>query len=123
MKPIMKFDYITGELLQQYYTIQQASEDNNLSYITIYKMLQQDIIKQPRRDYYFGYEPKKRQIIVCYDNETREELGRYKNIKDASEKTGVAWQQIEWQIRCNRDFNDRYMGSTGLWFKRITICN
>lgn len=120
---INKYDYMSGELLQQYYTIQQASEDNNLSYITIYKMLQQDIIKQPRRDYYFGYKPKKRQIIVCYDNETRQELGRYKTIKDASEKTGVAWQQIEWQIRKNLPLNKRCMGCTGLWFVRMQISN
>ena len=84
-------------------------------------MLQQDILKYPRRDYYFGYKPKKRWIIVCYDNETRYELGRYKNIKDAASKTGVDAQQISWQVRKDLPFNKRVMGSTGLWFTREVI--
>ena len=120
---INKYDYMTGELLQQYNNITEASKDNNMTYAGVMKMLQQDILKSPRRDYYFGYEPKKRYIIVCYDNETREELGRYKNAMDASKKTGVDWQHIGWQIRKDLPFDKRYIGCTGLWFKRMTICN
>lgn len=118
---INKYDYLSGKLLQQYSSITEAAKDNNLTYVTVMKQLQQDMLKYPRRDYYFGYKPKKRWIIICYDNETRLELGRYKNMKDAAVATGVDFQHISWQIRKNLPFNKRYMGSTGLWFTREVI--
>lgn len=122
MKSIInKYDYMSGKLLQQYESISEAANDNNLTYVAVMKQLQQDILKYPRRDYYFGYKPKKRWIIVCYDNETRYELGRYKNLQDADENTGVSWQQISWQVRKDLPFNKRVMGSTGLWFTREVI--
>ena len=83
MKSIInKYDYMSGKLLQQYSSITEAAKDNNLTYVAVMKQLQQDVLKYPRRDYYFGYKPKKRWIIVCYDNETRYELGRYKNLQE-----------------------------------------
>lgn len=118
---INKYSYVDGKLLQQYSSITEAAKDNNLTYVTVMKQLQQDMIKYPRRDYYFGYKPKKRWIIVCYDNETRLELGRYKNLQDADENTGVSWQQISLQVRKDLPFNKRFMGSTGLWFTREVI--
>lgn len=122
MKSIInKYDYMSGKLLQQYSSITEAAKDNNLTYVAVMKQLQQDVLKYPRRDYYFGYKPKKRWIIVCYDNETRYELGRYKNLQDADENTGVSWQQISWQVRKDLPFNKRVMGSTGLWFTREVI--
>lgn len=124
MKSIInKYDYMSGKLLQQYSSITEAAKDNNLTYVAVMKQLQQDVLKYPRRDYYFGYKPKKRWIIVCYDNETRYELGRYKNLQDANENTGVNWQQISWQVRKDLPFNKRVMGSTGLWFTREVIFN
>lgn len=122
MKSIInKYDYLSGKLLQQYSSIKEAAIDNNLTYVAVIKMLQQDMLKYPRHDYYFGYKPKKRWIIVCYDNETRYELGRYKNLQDADKNTGVSWQQISWQVRKNLPFNKRYLGCTGLWFTREVI--
>lgn len=118
---INKYDYLSGKLLQQYSSISEATKDNNLTYPTTYKMLQQDMIKYPRNDYYLAYKPKKRWVIKCYDNETRLLLGIYRNIKEAAKKTGVDWQQIEWQISRNLDFNKRRMGCTGLWFTREVI--
>lgn len=118
---INKYDYLTGKLLQQYSSISAAAKDNGLTYVSVMKTLQQDMLKYPRHDYYLAYKPKKRWIIVCYDNETRLELGRYKNMKDAAVATGVDFQQIGWQIRRNLSFNKRYMGSTGLWFTREVI--
>lgn len=121
MSTIYKYDYMSGKLLQQYSSITEAANDNNLTYVTVMKQLQQDMLKYPRRDYYFGYKPKKRWIIICYDNETRLELGRYKNMKDAAVATGVNAQHIGWVVRRNIDFNKRYLGSTGLWFTREVI--
>lgn len=118
---INKYDYMSGKLLQQYSSITEAAKDNNLTYVTVMKQLQQDMLKYPRHDYYFGYKPKKRWIIICYDNETRLELGRYKNMKDAAVATGVDFQQIGWQVRRDLPFNKRYMGTTGLWFTREVI--
>lgn len=118
---IYKYDYLSGDVLQRYVSISEAAKDNTMTYVAVIKMLQQDILKYPRRDYYFGYKPKKRWIIVCYDNETRLELCRYKNMKDAAVATGVDFQQIGWQIRKNLPFDKRWMGSTGLWFTREVI--
>lgn len=118
---IYKYDYMSGKVLNTYKSISEAAKDNNLTYVSVMKQLQQDMLKYPRRDYYFGYKPKKRWIIVCYDNETRYELGRYKNLQDADENTGVSWQQISWQVRKDLPFNKRVMGSTGLWFVRRII--
>ena len=123
MSTIYKYDYMSGNVLQQYDTIKEAAIDNNMSYVGVMKMLQQETLKQPRHDFYFGYKPKKRPIVVCFDNEIRIELGRWKNARDASVATGVNEQQIGWQIRRDLPFNKRYMGSTGLWFKRIIIDN
>ena len=118
---INKYDYMSGELLQQYTSISEAAKDSNMTYVSVMRQLQQDILKYPRRNYYFGYTPKKRWIIVCYDNETRLELSRYKNLQDADENTGVSRQQISWQVRKDLPFNKRYLGSTGLWFRREVI--
>lgn len=118
---INKYDYLSGKLLQQYESITDAASDNNLTYVSVMKMLQQDILKYPRRDYYFGYKPKKRWVIRCYDNESRCLLAVYKNIKDAAAKTGVNAQHIAWQCRRDIDFNKRYLGCTGLWFRREII--
>lgn len=118
---INKYSYIDGKVLQQYESISEAAKDNDMTYPAIYKMLQQDMLKYPRRDYYFGYAPKKRWVIKCYDNESRILLGTYKNEKDASVATGVNAQHIGWVVRRNIDFNKRYLGSTGLWFTREVI--
>ena len=121
MCTIYKYDYLTGNVLQQYGSISEAAKDNNLTYVAVMKMLQQDILKYPRRGYYFGYAPKKRWVIRCYDNESRVLLGTYKNEKDAAVATGVNVQHIGWAVRKNLDFNKRYLGSTGLWFRREVI--
>lgn len=121
MSIIYKYDYLSGKVLQQYACINAAAEDNDMTYPAIYKMLQQDMLKYPRRDYYFGYAPKKRWVIKCYDNESRILLGTYKNEKDASVATGVNAQHIGWVVRRNIDFDKRYLGSTGLWFTREVI--
>ena len=122
MMPIIyKYDYLSGKVLQQYSSISEAAKDNNLTYVAVMKMLQQDILKYPRRDYYFGYTPKKRWVIKCYDNESRILLGTYKNIQDAAKATDVNWQHIGWQVRRDIDFNKRYMGCSTLWFRREVI--
>lgn len=118
---INKYDYLSGKVLQQYGSITEAANDNNLTYVAVMKMLQQDILKYPRRDYYFGYTPKKRWVIKCYDNESRILISTYKNEKDAAVATAVNAQHIGWQVRRNIDFNKRYLGSTGLWFTREVI--
>lgn len=119
---INKYNYLTGEILATYKTIQEASIDNNMSYHTIYKMLQQKVLKYPRDDFYFGYDPKPRYIIMVYDNESLELLKCYKNIKDASVGTGISQQQIQWQVAKDLPITqNRIKGSTTLFFKREKI--
>lgn len=117
----MKYDYLTGKVLARYETIKEASIDNHIGYHTIYKELHQKRLEYPRRDYYFGYSPKPRWVINCYDNETLQLLGSYRNIKQASYFTGVDFRVIQHQIDKNVPFNKRIMGCTGLWFTREVI--
>lgn len=119
---INKYEYLTGRKLATYETIKEASIDNNMSYHTIYKMLQQKVLKYPRDDFYFGYDPKPRYIILAYDNESLDLLGYYKNIKDASVCTGVSPQQIQWQVSKGLPITqNRIKGSTTMFFKREKI--
>ena len=119
---INKYNYLTGEILATYETIQEASIDNNMSYHTIYKMLQQKVLKYPRDNFYFGYDPKPRYIIMVYDNESLDLLKCYKNIKDASVGTGVSPQQIQWQVSRRLPITqNRIKGSTTLFFEREKI--
>ncbi len=123
MSTIYKYDYLTGEVLATYDSIKEASIDNGLTYVAVMKQLKQDVLKYPRREYYLGTTPKKRWAICCYDNESWELLGLYKNIQEASEKTGVNAQHIGWVVRKNLEFRNRYIGSTGLFFRREILDN
>lgn len=114
---INKYNWLTNELLASYNTIQEAVFGEHVCYGTIYRQLEKPVLEVNRgRNFYFGYEPKKRWLIECYDNETRELLGVYSSVKEASEKTGVLDQHISYQCRLNKPFNKRTMGCTGLWF-------
>ncbi len=121
MKYIYKYDYITGDVLAKYTSIKEASTDTGIGYHTIYKELQQNKLEYPRRDFYFGYEPKPRYVIRCYDNELWELLGTYRNIKQASYFTGVAHQVIQWNVERDLPLRERRCGCTGLFFKRELI--
>lgn len=118
---INRYDYLTGEVLNTYETIKEASIDCGVSYHTVFKQLHTKIIKYPRHDWYFGYEPKPRWVINCYDNESRRLLAQYNTIKYASKMTGVSPQLIQWQVERDLEFDERFMGCTGLWFKRVVI--
>lgn len=121
MSTINKYDYLTGKVLATYDSIKEASIDNQISYHTIYKELKLKRLEYPRRDFYFGYSPKPRYVILCYDNELWELLGTYRNIKQASYFTGVSPQVIQWNVERDLDLQDRKMGCTGLFFKREVI--
>ena len=118
---IKKYDYVTGNALATYDSIKEASIDNGISYHTIYKELQQKRLEYPRRDYYFSTKPKPRYVIRCYDNETLQLLGVYRNIKQASYFTGVSPQVIQWNIERDIPLKERRCGCTGLFFKRELI--
>lgn len=119
---IYKFDYLGGNILATYDSIKEASIDNNLTYAKVYKMLQQKELKYPRDNYYFGYKPKTRFIIRCYDNESLELIGSYINIKQASERTGIDASHIQWQVAKDLPITqNRVKGSTTMFFKRERI--
>lgn len=114
---VNKYNYVTNEIMDSYSSIQCASFDNKISYGTIYRQMTKNILEfDSGRGFYFGYSPISRYVIECYDNWTRELLGVYGSMKEASEKTGVSSAQISWQCRKNLPFNKRAMGCTGLWF-------
>lgn len=118
---INKYDYLSGALLGSYDSIKEASIDNNIGYMTIYKELQKDKLEYPRRDFYFGYDPKPHYVIECYDNEYLDLLAIYKNIKEASKGTGVIPQVIQYNTSKNLPLRERKCGSTGLWFVKKLI--
>ena len=121
MSTIYKYDYLTGKVLAKYETIKEASIDNHIGYHTIYKELHQKRLGYPRRDFYFSTSPKPRYVIKCYDNETLQLLGSYRNIKQASYFTGVCQQVIQWNIERDLPLRERKIGCTGLFFKREVI--
>lgn len=123
MKYIMKYDYITGKVLAKYTSIKEASIDTGIGYHTIYKELGLNKLEYPRRDFYFGYKPKPRYVVRCYDNETLGLLGSYRNIKQASFKTGVDFRVIQWNIERDLPLRERKCGCTGLFFQRVLIDN
>lgn len=123
MSTIYKYDYMSGKPLQQYGSITEAAKDNNLAYVTVMKQLQQDMLKYPRRDFYFSTYPKDRYVIQVYDNESLELLATYKNVKDAAKGTGVNAQHIAFVCRQNKPLRDRWCGSTSLFFVREVINN
>lgn len=118
---INKYDYLTGEIIKSYYTIDEACIDNHMCYMTIWKELQKEVLEYHRRVFYFGYAPKPRYVINCYDNETMELLGTYKTLKEAEEKTGVKWRNIWYQTNKDLPLNERKIGCTGLFFQRVLI--
>lgn len=121
MKYIMKYDYLTGKVLAKYTSIKEASIDTGIGYHTIYKELSLKNLSYPRRDFYFGYSPKPRWCIKCYDNESFQLLGTYRNIKQASYLTGVDFRVIQWNIERDLPFLERRCGCTGLFFCREII--
>lgn len=121
MSTIYKYDYLTGEVLATYGNILEASAENNISYHTIYKELNKNKLEYPRREFYFSTKPKPRYVIMCYDNETLQLLGSYRNIKQASYFTGVCQQVIQWNIERDLPLRERKIGCTGLFFKREVI--
>lgn len=119
---LYKFNYITGDVIKSYGSIRSACIDNDMTYAKIYKMLQQKVLQYPRDDFYFGYEPKPRYVIKCFDNETLELIGVYKTLKEASECTGVGADHIGWQ--CRKDLpidQNRIKGCTTMFFKKELI--
>lgn len=119
---IKKYNTITGDILAHYESIKDVCKHDKVTYAKVYKMLQQKELKYPRDNYYFGYKPKARFIIRCYDNENLELLGSYINIKQASERTGVNASQIQWQVAKDLPITqNRIKGSTTLFFKREKI--
>nr|DAH45196.1 MAG TPA: hypothetical protein [Caudoviricetes sp.] len=121
MCTINKYDYLTGDVLASYDSIKEASIDNHIGYHTIYKELGLKRLEYPRRDFYFGYSPKPRYVVRCYDNETLQLLGEYRNIKQASYFTGVDFRVIQWNVDRDLPLNERRCGCTGLFFKRDVI--
>lgn len=120
-KLIYKYDYLTNKVLDSYDTVANAAKVNKICSATIYSELHKNILEYPRRDYYFGFAPKCKYVIKCYDNELLELLGTYKNIKDAAKATAVDARQIQWQIAKDLPFRERISGCTGLWFRREVI--
>lgn len=118
---INKYDYLSGEVLASYESIKEASVDNNIGYMTIYKELQKDKLEYPRREFYFSYDPKPRYVIECYDNEYLDLLSTYINIKEASDKTGVDFRVIQHNTSRNLPLKKRVAGCTGLWFVKKLI--
>lgn len=119
VKMINKYDYVTGELLASYESIQEASFENRVPYGTIWKQATKDMLEMDRgRGYYFGYKPKKTMKIYCYDNEELQLLGVYGSMKEASHKTGVDSQEIAYQCKLKTPLKNRKMGCTGLFFEK-----
>lgn len=119
---IKKFNYITNDVMAEYDNISEACLDNEITKRAVTVQLNKTCLQFDRGNgFYFGYSPINRWVIECYDNISGELLGVYGSVKEAKKQTGVLAQHISHQCRLNKPLNDRRMGSTGLWFKKVKL--
>lgn len=115
---IYKFDMIDNYVIESYDNITEAAKANGLCYRSVHREVRgEKNFKCNRRPYYFSEKPLQHNIIVVYDNMYFDEVGRYWSIKTASEATGVDMCTIQNQLSQDQPLQERYCGSTGLWFK------
>ena len=116
---IYKYDYVSNEIIDSYKSIKSAADNNEITCNGVRDQLRRNIFfHDSGRGYYFGYSPKMTIKIFCYDNESLDLLHVYGSLKEASEKTGVAWQQIHYQCQIKTSLNNRRKGITGLFFEK-----
>lgn len=115
---INKYDMIDNHVIESYGSITEAAKANDLCYRSVHREVRGEKNFQcNRRPYYFSEKPLQHKIIVVYDNMYFDEVGRYWSIKTASEATGVDQCTIQNQLSQDQPLQERYCGSTGLWFK------
>ena len=102
-QPVIMFDTYTNQIIKQYGSVSEASKDTNISKTTI---IGQAKNKRPvRKPFYFRFQSDTEEIIpkivVQYDFNTDEELGRYWNTFEASRQTNVNSKVIQTQCQNN----------------------
>jgi hypothetical protein len=101
--PVYMFDTYTNELLGSYGSCREASLKTGVGLNTI---LRQAKYKKPvRKPFYFRFQDdetaQKPIIVVQYDLNTNQEIGRYWNTYEASRKTGINQKTILTQCHHN----------------------
>lgn len=102
--PINMFDAYTNQLLAQYGSAREASRETNISVNTI---MGQAKTKRPiRQSVYFRFQDNNDlqipQIVIQYDMNTDEEIGRYWNTFEASRQTKISSKVIQTQCKNNK---------------------
>lgn len=105
--PINMFDTYTNRLLAQYGSVREAARETNVSMSTI--MGQAKTKRPTRQAVYFRFQDDKDlqipQVVIQYDMNTDEEIGRYWNTFEASRQTKVNYKTIQTQCKNNKKPN------------------
>lgn len=114
--PVVMFDTYTGEEMGRYGSARQAHKKTGHSLTTI---LRQCKYKKPvRKPFYFRFQDdpcvQPPAVVVQYDYQTDEEIGRYWNTFDASRKTGINAKTIGQQ--CNNGWKPKTKTKSGTYF-------
>lgn len=103
-KPVIMFDTYTNKEIARYGSISEASAETGILKNTISRQAR---YKKPvKKPFYFRFEDDPSLtpplLIVQYDFDSDEEIGRYYNSREASQKTGVPYQTIIEQCKLGK---------------------
>lgn len=115
-QPVVMFDTITNKELGRFGSARQAHYETGHPLTTI---LRQCRYKKPvRKPFYFRFQSdpmlNEPTIVVQYDYDTDEEIGRYWNTGDAERKTGIRAKTIGQQ--CNNGWKPKTRTKSGTYF-------
>lgn len=117
--PVVMFDTFTNEEIRRYGSIGEAVRETGIPTTTISRQCK---YKKPvRKPFYFRFQSDPSInppiIVVQYDYETDEEMGRFYNTWDASRRTGINSKTIQQQ--CNNRSKPKYKTKSGTYFMYI----
>ena len=98
------FDTYTNQLLAQYGSAREAARETNVSIGTI--MGQAKTKRPTKQAVYFRFQDDEDlqipQVVIQYDMNTDEEIGRYWNTFEASRQTKINYRTIQTQCKNNK---------------------
>lgn len=117
--PVDQYDTATNNFIRSYGSVSEAERETGISKASIlFQCRNRDTkIRKPMYFVFHGEPPRKHDIVVAYDMETDEEIGRFANTRIAEERLGVDVNTICGQILKGKP----KWAKANIWFDRIVI--
>lgn len=104
--PVEEYDSLTNKKLAVYGSISEAHRITGINQTTIARQCRYKRPRYTRTRTYFRFLGDEttitRHVIIAYDFETNEEVGRYLNLNQAEKITGIPAKNIQHQVKANR---------------------